>query len=220
MDHRPASTLTVSDLGYTYPDGQELYFPSFSCARGENLAILGQSGSGKTTLLHLLAGILGAHQGEIHYSDVAFHNLSSAKQDAFRGKNIGMIFQKHFFLDGISVMENLQAARRLAGLPDDRSYLESLLDRLEIGNLARRKPSQLSEGQQQRFSIARAMACKPSWVLADEPTSSLDDTNCHRFLDLMNLPLTDEPVSWIVATHDQRVKSAFHTIYQLNTKPV
>jgi len=209
------SQLVVSSLVYRYPSADELIFPDFRCKLDENLLILGRSGSGKTTLLHLLAGILSPKSGSITYNDFLFSSLPAVKKDAFRGKNIGMIFQKHFFVQGISVMDNLIAAQKLAGVPCDKSFLEEMTRLLEISHLVNKKPSELSEGEQQRFSIARAMANKPSWILADEPTSGLDDENCDNFINLINKASQGKSMSWIIASHDGRLKKHFENIYQL-----
>jgi ABC-type lipoprotein export system ATPase subunit len=207
--------LITQSLTYQYPSGGELTFPDFSCNKGENMLILGKSGSGKTTLLHLLAGILSADGGRIVFDDNCLNEMGAAQTDSFRGKNIGMVFQKHFFMEGISVMENLKLACKLAETKVDTLYLENLLNKLEISHLAYNKPDQLSEGEQQRFSIARALVNKPSWILADEPTSSLDDDNCRNFVNLMQLSVLDKPVSWIIATHDTRLKEFFSNVYTL-----
>lgn len=209
------SDLSAHALTYKYPSGQEMAFPELTCHGGKNILIHGMSGSGKTTLLHLLAGILIPAGGEVRFGDVVMSAINSAEKDRFRGQNIGMIFQKHMFIDGISVYENLIAARRLAGNADDQDYLHQLLDALNIKQLAGKEASALSEGEQQRFSIARALANKPSWILADEPTSGLDDFNCVAFVKLMQLSVTEKPVSWIIATHDNRLKEYFDHVVHL-----
>ncbi len=209
------SLLSVHSLNYRYPSGKSLAFPDFSCNPGSNLLIHGMSGCGKTTLLHLLSGILTPSHGEVRMGDVLMSAMASAEKDRFRGQHIGMIFQKHFFIEGISVLENLKAARRFAGNDDDHAYLHKLLDDLAIGHLSGKKAAQLSEGEQQRFSIARALANRPSWVLADEPTSGLDDVNCASFTALMRLAVEEKPVSWIVASHDNRLKDHFNHVYHL-----
>ncbi len=207
--------LTAHALTYSYPSGRQMAFPGLTCPGRSNLLIHGMSGSGKTTLLHLLAGILTPSGGEIRYGDVLLSALGSAKKDRFRGENIGMVFQKHLFIEGVSVYDNLVAARRLAGNSEDPDYLVQLLEGLNIAHLAGKKASALSEGEQQRFSIARALANQPSWVFADEPTSGLDDMNCAAFVKLMQLAVTQKPVSWIIATHDNRLKNYFHNVYYL-----
>ncbi len=209
------SILSATSLSYHYPSGKALSFPDLTCAEGENMLITGMSGSGKTSLLHLLSGILSASQGEVKYGTVSLTEMTHAEKDSFRGNTIGMVFQKHFFIDGISVMENLRAARRLAGNDADTAYLQKLTEGLGIAHLGGKKPSHLSEGEQQRFSIARALANNPSWILADEPTSSLDDMHCEMFIELMGLSFSPQPLSWIIATHDGRLKPHFSNVYNL-----
>jgi ABC-type lipoprotein export system ATPase subunit len=209
------SELRIQSLVYSYPSGSKLEFADLSCKQGEDMLLLGRSGSGKTTLLHLMAGILSPSKGDIMFGDEVLSEMKGSHKDLFRGKNIGMIFQKNYFIEGITVMENLKAVCRLAGNDVDTAWLDDLMQQLEITHLAGKKPGQLSEGEQQRFSIARALANKPSWVLADEPTSSLDDVNCENFARLMKKKYSDQPMSWIIATHDNRLKNYFTTIYQL-----
>jgi ABC-type lipoprotein export system ATPase subunit len=208
-------TLATQSLTYKYPSGKELTFTDFSYPLGTNILVLGKSGSGKTSLLHLLSGILTPSAGEVAFDDMLLNSLKPGEKDHFRGKNIGMIFQKHFFIQGISILENIKAACLLGGTRPDTSYIDNMLKQLNIHQLVHKKPDQLSEGEQQRFSVARAMANKPSWILADEPTSSLDDDNCRNFVELMNLSIQDKPVSWIIATHDNRLKNHFTQIYNL-----
>lgn len=207
--------LITKDLKFTYPKGRDFHFPDLNCSAGENLVIMGMSGSGKTTLMHLLAGILTPSAGQVIFNGKNISGYSPSEMDAFRGKNIGMIFQKHFFIHGLSVFENLVAAQKLSGSPTDKSYLNGLLEKLHITDLAGKKADALSQGEQQRFSIARALANKPSWVLADEPTSSLDDENCDKFRELMNISPGENTLGWIIATHDNRLKSHFTNVYQL-----
>ncbi len=207
--------LTIQSLTYRYPSGQLITLPDIVLPQGENLLILGRSGSGKTTLLHLMAGILAPDSGEVGFGDTRFFMLSPAERDLFRGRNIGMIFQKNFFIDGISVRENLVAARRLAGNNADNQLIDKIVAQLGIAHLGRKSPRQLSEGEQQRFSIARALVNEPGWILADEPTSSLDDYHCNLFVDLMKNISFNRSASWLVATHDNRLKPHFSRIIQL-----
>lgn len=208
--------LSTHSLAYEYKKGASLAFADLHCETGGRLLLLGASGSGKTTLLHLMAGILAPGNGSVTVDGERFSDFSPPQRDAFRGQHIGMIFQQHFFLKGLSVWENLLAARRFAGLPDHKSYIKELMELLDIAPLARKKASALSQGEQQRFSIARALANEPQVVLADEPTSSLDDANCDKFVQLMQLTATTAGnPAWIIATHDQRLKNHFPQVYQL-----
>lgn len=207
--------LSTHSLNFQYPSGTPFIFPDLQCRPGENLIILGDSGSGKTTLLHLLSGILTPQSGDVDAEGIKLNLMNVTERDAFRGKHMGMIFQKHFFMEGLSVLENLKAAQKLSGSATDIHHLDQLMVKLGIKHLSRKKPYKLSQGEQQRFSIARALANKPSYVLADEPTSSLDDRNCEKFIELIQLPFTGKPVSWIIATHDQRLRKYFTNIYEL-----
>lgn len=207
--------LSTHSLNFQYPSGTPFSFPDLQCKPGENLLILGDSGSGKTTLLHLLSGILTPQSGDVYAEGIKLNLIKVTERDAFRGKHMGMIFQKHFFMEGLSVFENLKAAQKLSGSATDIDHLDQLMVKLGIKPLSRKKPYKLSQGEQQRFSIARALANKPAYVLADEPTSSLDDRNCEKFIELIRLPFTGKPVSWIIATHDQRLKKYFTNIYEL-----
>jgi putative ABC transport system ATP-binding protein len=207
--------LSTQSIIFKYPYGTSFSFPDLQCKPEENLLILGESGSGKTTLLHLLSGILSPQSGFVDVDGIKLNQLKVTERDAFRGKQMGMVFQKHFFMEGLSVFENLKAAQKLSGSSTDILHLEQLMDQLGISSLSHKKPYKLSQGEQQRFSIARAMANKPSYVLADEPTSSLDDRNCEKFIELIRLPLIKKPASWIIATHDRRLKKYFSTIYEL-----
>lgn len=207
--------LKTKTLSYKYPAGSAFNFPDLEITTGENLLVMGQSGTGKTTLLHLISGILSPLKGEVWIDNTCLTELKNAEKDIFRGQKTGMIFQKNFFMEGLSVLENLRAAQRLSGSMRDEKHLVHLMEKLGISELSGKKPYKLSQGEQQRFSIARALANKPALVLADEPTSSLDDKNCELFIELITLPLTKNQVSWIIATHDQRLKKHFTNVYTL-----
>lgn len=208
------SELSVKNLTYRYPGSKSMVFSDLSCGAGQRLLITGYSGSGKTTLLHMLAGILKPNTGMIMIGNTRLDALSPSMRDRFRGRHMGMIFQKHYFLSGISIYQNLRVARKIAGKEgNDPHYLEQLLTKLGIDSLRDQKPEQLSQGEQQRFSIARALANKPDWVLADEPTSSLDDKNCEQFVSTIDK--TNPATGWIIATHDQRLRQYFTQIYSL-----
>ena len=207
--------LRTKTLSYKYPAGKEFIFPDLEISTGENLLVMRQSGNGKTTLLHLISGILSPLKGEIWIDNTCITELKNTEKDIFRGQKTGMIFQKNFFMEGLSVLENLRAAQRLSGSRRDEKHIVHLMEKLGISELSGKKPYKLSQGEQQRFSIARALANKPALVLADEPTSSLDDKNCELFIELITLPLTKNQVSWIIATHDQRLKKHFTNVYTL-----
>jgi putative ABC transport system ATP-binding protein len=202
--------VKTEKLTFCYPSsGIEYAFPDIQLEKGENLLLTGKSGSGKTTLLHLLAGILIPTGGSVVIDGVTTGALRAHEMDQFRGKKIGLIFQENYFIESLSVMNNLTYTSILCGLKPDKVHIGNLLRELDIAALSGKKPGKLSRGELQRFSIARALVNKPVVLLADEPTSSLDDENCGRFADLMKQVSVSHGLSLIVATHDGRLKPGF-----------
>ncbi len=207
--------IATKDLSFKYKNGSRFAFPDWSINQGEQWLVTGVSGSGKTTLLHLFAGLLSPSSGSIIINNTAINKLSPAKMDAHRGQNIGLIFQKNYFIGAINMLNNLRASQTLSGLKPDLLHLQELMDILEIRGLEKKMPSQLSQGELQRFSVARALANKPAMLLADEPTSSLDDHNCDTFINLITENAWHYKTTLIIATHDARLKEHFSSIYPL-----
>jgi ABC-type lipoprotein export system ATPase subunit len=190
-------------------------FPDISLPGGDHLAILGSSGSGKTTLLHILSGLLKPSAGSIHIHGESLYDLSPSKLDRFRGQSIGLIFQQAYFIQSISVEENLAWAQHLAGKKTDRNRIHLLLERLHIDHHRHHLASQLSVGEQQRASIARALVNKPAIIFADEPTSALDDPNAQAVIQLLQEQAKQDQASLVVVTHDGRIKPFFTDQIQL-----
>ncbi len=207
--------LATRNVRFTYPGGRSFDFPDISLKGGEHALMLGSSGSGKTTLLHMMAGILIPQTGDIAIDGTQINKLSGATLDRFRGRHIGLVFQRHFFIDSISMLDNLILAQTLSGAKPDVPYLESMLHDLNLTNLSQKSPVNLSMGELQRFSIARALANRPMLVLADEPTSSLDDINCNLFADLLLHTAAQCGSALLIATHDARLKPAFSYHFNL-----
>jgi ABC-type lipoprotein export system ATPase subunit len=207
--------LSVKELTFSYSSRNSFVFPDLYCPGGNNLLVHGASGSGKTSLLHLISGILRPLSGSIRVNNTEITALSARALDRFRGQHIGMIFQQHYFFRGMDVIENLVAAQKLSGSEIDKKYLDKLMHDFDIYLLKNTKPEALSQGEQQRFSIARALANKPLLVLADEPTSSLDDQNCTTFVDMIKRSKINNHASWVIATHDNRLKEHFDNVYSL-----
>jgi putative ABC transport system ATP-binding protein len=175
---------------------------------GRSCVIRGASGSGKSTLLSILAGLLPPTSGEVLLAGQSLYALSERQRDLWRAQHLGMVPQRHHLLASLSIKQNLQLAQSLAQR-EDASRLQALMDRLGLTPLARQRPEQLSQGQQQRAALARALVHAPVLVLADEPTSALDDANARAVIDLM-LELTQEArVALLVATHDARLNGLF-----------
>ena len=207
--------ISIKSLTFSYGDQTPLGFPDFSITKGESALLLGESGCGKTTLLHLLGGLLEHYQGEIKIDGHELSQWQGAQRDAFRGKNIGYVFQRNHLIGSLTVKQNLLLAPYLIGQHQSISDVLSLLDRFGIATQANKKISALSAGQRQRVAIARAVLNKPKVLLADEPTSALDDKHCETVIDLLQQLAVEHSTTLIIATHDQRLKSKIKTVIQL-----
>ena len=200
--------IKTESLKFSY-DGKKYFdFPDINLDSDENLLIIGNSGIGKTTLLHLLAGILKPESGSINVSGIDISKFSDTELDKFRGDNIGIVFQKPHFISSLTINENLKLAQYLSSSKtsvDAKKILESL----NINDKYQQKPNQLSEGEKQRASIALALINSPSLILADEPTSSLDDFNCDNVIKILKKQAKDHKAQLIVITHDARLKKHF-----------
>ncbi len=207
--------LKTKNLSFAYNANRKFDFPDMTCQNGEKWLILGQSGCGKTTLLHLLGGMLHPSAGEIEIGETAIEKLPPPVLDAFRGKNVGIVFQKSHFIAALNVEENLLLAQQLAGVPRDRALIKALLTQLNLGHQLRARPSQLSIGEQQRVAIARALVNNPQVILADEPTSALDDQNTDEVIKLLEEQASRAHATLIIVTHDARLKAYFKNQIQL-----
>ncbi len=190
---------------------------SFSIEEGEAFALLGESGCGKTTLLHLLGGLLTPASGEVTIGETTLDQLSGASLDRFRGRHVGIVFQKSHFIASLSVQENLALAQHFAGVSVDNSWIRKLLDELSLEHKLHSKVNALSVGEQQRVAIARALVNKPAVILADQPTSSLHDDNSERVVALLEKQAKAAGATLVIVTHDARLKARFQN--QLTLEP-
>ncbi|MFY7938800.1 MAG: ABC transporter ATP-binding protein [Flavobacterium sp.] len=201
--------ISTKNITFSYNKDQNFIMPDLFCQAGSTILVTGNSGKGKTTYLHILAGMLQPNSGEILIDNIDFTNLKGSKADKFRGKNIGVVFQKSHFIASLSVLENLEMASWLATGKKHTKRAKELLTKLDILEQAHKQPSQLSVGQQQRVSIARALMNEPKVLLADEPTSSLDDKNADNVIELLESLSKEYKAALIIVTHDSRIKAKF-----------
>ena len=177
--------LEVKSLTFTHEGHKQICFPDISLSNNEGLIVLGNSGSGKTTLINLIAGLIKADSGDITLNQTKYNELSLDDLDIFRGKNIGLIFQKPHFIRNLTVFENLSLSTHLSRNKVRKEIFEETLSEVGLSEKVNMRPNELSEGEQQRLSIAMALVKEPALILADEPTSSLDDNNCNKVISLL-----------------------------------
>jgi putative ABC transport system ATP-binding protein len=195
-----------------------LEVPALDLEAAAQGAVVGPSGCGKTTLLSVLAGLLPVREGRV---TVAGADLAAlARQgpralDRFRAAHVGLVPQQPLLFGVLDVLDNVLAAQHFAGRAADRVAARALLERLDLGGLERRRPRELSRGQQQRVALARALVNRPALILADEPTANLDDANAAQALALLADRAREAGATLLIATHDARVRERFAVVLAL-----
>lgn len=207
--------ISLTGVSHSYKGSVQISFKDWQIERAAKWLLLGASGSGKTTLLHILTGILKPEAGTVHINGTSIYGLKAKELDQFRGRNIGIIFQRPHLIRSLTISENLRMAQSFAHLPEEEQRIIEVLTSLGIDHKRNAYPNELSQGQLQRVSIARAVINKPALLIADEPTSSLDDQNAMAVLDLLLKQSELNQATLVVATHDKRVKDAFTNTYEL-----
>ena len=174
---------------------------------GEFTAVVGPSGSGKTTFLNMLGGLDRPTTGSVKIGGTEVWDLSSRQLIDFRMNNIGFVFQSYNLIPVLTAGENVEFIMHLQGKPKNEraQRTQEMLDAMGIGDRVKSRPAKLSGGQQQRVAVARALASKPEFILADEPTANLDSTATTSLLELMSQMNKKYKTTFIFATHDQRV---------------
>ncbi|MEW6136184.1 MAG: ABC transporter ATP-binding protein [Bacteroidales bacterium] len=185
--------------------------------KGEFTAIVGPSGSGKTTLLNLLGGLDTPTNGKIRVGDVWLNELKGSKLIDFRLRNIGFVFQSYNLIPVLTAGENVELIMQLQGVPAKlrKQVAADMLGKVGLADRINSRPAKLSGGQQQRVAVARALASKPQFILADEPTANLDGKAAENLLQIMEQLNQTEGVTFIFSTHDQRVVSRARRVIQL-----
>jgi putative ABC transport system ATP-binding protein len=200
--------LKVSGLSKSYkvPQGtlSVLRDVDLCVASGESLALTGESGSGKSTLLHLIAGLDDPDSGEIALDGAIMSRLSESGRALIRRDRLGLVFQQFNLIPSLKVADNLAFQARIAGR-FDRAWQDELIERLGLAGMLDRYPEQLSGGQQQRVAIGRALAIRPTLLLADEPTGNLDETTADEVVRLMHDLVARSGCGLVMVTHSTRL---------------
>lgn len=190
---------------------------SLSIEAGSITSIVGSSGSGKSTLLHILGGLDRPDSGQVKWSGTELTSMSSDRLAEFRNKNIGFVFQFHHLLPEFTAIENISMPALIGGTSKEKAAKRALelLERFEMADRASHRPTQLSGGEQQRVSMARALMNKPKLILADEPTGNLDDTNTNIILDMLFDLRNKDGVSVLLITHEKSIADRSDLILEI-----
>lgn len=202
--------IRTVDLKKTYEGPVPVYAlrsVNLEIAQGEFTAIVGPSGSGKTTLLNIIGGLDRPSSGQIIINDTNLSNFNENQLIDFRMKNIGFVFQSYNLIPVLTAEENAEFIMLLQNKSEveRKERVHALLKEVGLEDKLNKRPGELSGGQQQRVAVARALASKPRFVLADEPTANLDSESTSNLLDIMYRLNQEENVTFIFSTHDQRV---------------
>jgi putative ABC transport system ATP-binding protein len=176
-------------------------------SEGEFACIVGPSGSGKTTMLNIIGGLDDPTEGAVLIDGVNITGLSGSKKTEFRMKNIGFVFQSFNLIPVFTVKENIEFIMHLQGISKEQreKRTNELIEAVGLTDKTNIRPNKLSGGQQQRVAVARALASKPKFILADEPTANLDSKSTENLLDIMEKLNKEEKITFIFSTHDARV---------------
>lgn len=213
--------IEVKKLSKTYNDSEVKVHAvqgiDLEIQEGEFTAIVGPSGCGKTTFLNMLGGLDQPSDGTIRIGDTMMNELKPTELIDFRLHNIGFVFQAYNLIPVLTAKENVEFIMQLQGKSKaerDKRAID-LLTEVGLGERIDSRPSRLSGGQQQRVAVARALASKPKFVLADEPTANLDSTSTETLLDIMEKLNREENITFIFSTHDARVVNKARRVIQL-----
>ncbi|MEU5775662.1 ABC transporter ATP-binding protein [Streptomyces venezuelae] len=204
----PAGSLLVAQgLRKSYGPTTALDGAAFSIHPGEVVAVMGPSGSGKSTLLHCLAGIVRPDEGSISYNGRSLTGLSDAELSALRRSEFGFVFQFGQLVPELTCVENVALPLRLNGAKrkEAEATARTWMERLEVDDVAAKRPGEVSGGQGQRVAVARALATSPRVIFADEPTGALDSLNGERVMELLTDAARSTNAAVVLVTHETRV---------------
>ena len=187
---------------YGSGDTRALDDVNLTVQKGESLAVVGASGSGKSTLLHVMGGVDTVTNGKVIVDDRDITTLKDEEMSVFRRRKIGFVFQSYHLIPVLTVEENIQMPILLDHKKPDREYIDHVIEMLGLKDRRKHLPNQLSGGQQQRAAIARALANRPSLILADEPTGALDSTNGNEVMALLQDSVKKLNQTLVLITHN------------------
>ncbi|WP_368175835.1 ABC transporter ATP-binding protein [Aeromonas sp. R5-4] len=198
--------LTLRNLCKSFDNGSErlplFHHLDLALPAGEITLLLGQSGCGKSTLLNLIAGLIAPDEGEIWLGETRIDTRSPDERARLRGHHFGIVYQDFNLLPTLNVAENLALPLAINALPPDETRIDQLLHRLDMSHKRHAWPEQLSGGQRQRVALARALIHQPQWLLADEPTGSLDEHNAEQVMALMIAAVRDTGAGLLLVSHN------------------
>ena len=213
------SYIELKSLYKIYKQGQNEVFAlnglSAEINRGEFLAILGPSGSGKSTLLHILGGLDSPSKGSVIVDGTDISEYSDRELAKYRRKTVGFVFQSFNLLPALTVQENIEMPVLIDEGTIDKEYIEEIEKGLEIDDLKKRLPSQISGGQMQRVAIARSLANKPTLILADEPTGNLDSEISEKVLSLFLETCRRYGQTLVMITHNEEIAAKADRIIRI-----
>lgn len=183
---------------------------------GDFLVILGASGSGKSTLLNVISGLERGDAGRVSYDDKDISNLNDKEMTEFRKDTVGYVFQQYFLLPNMNVDKNVKMGADLVGNADYREMIKAV----GLADKAKKYPSELSGGEQQRVSIARALAKQPKVLYLDEPTGALDEGTGRMVLELLCRLQKEMGFTMVMVTHNQNIAQMAHTVISMNSGKV
>ena len=211
--------IHIEQLHFAYPGAPyALDLPEFRVESGEHVAIVGPSGAGKTTLLKLIAGILQPGTGTVTVDGSALHDLNESARRNFRISRIGFVFQELELLDYLDVLDNILHTYRINHVlrldEPVRERARRLAEEVGLGDMLRRMPKELSQGEKQRVAVCRALLAKPALILADEATGNLDPANKVRILELLFDAAKSANSSLVAVTHDHELLPRFDRVIE------
>ncbi|PLY10915.1 MAG: peptide ABC transporter ATP-binding protein [Arcobacter sp.] len=200
--------IEASNISHNYACDVALKDINLQIKKSEFICLIGESGSGKTTLLSILSTLLKPKEGDLKFEDSNYSDIKNI--DNFRQKNIGFIFQFHYLINYLNNFENIKLANEEA----TKEEINTLLELLDIKDLAKKFPNEISGGERQRVAIARALINTPKVLFADEPTGNLDSKNAKIVFDLFR-KLSNEGMTIVVATHNKELAKTADKIYEV-----